>query len=321
MMSTLTFIYNPQAGPATYSQAIRAIAGKWEGRGWQTAVYPTQYAGHATILASQEALAGRTMVMACGGDGTMGEVADGLAGSDTILAPLPSGTGNSLAKEWGLPRPSLISDVGLMRAADSLSRGRVQHVDVGCTQQGKRFLQWVGVGLDSFLVARMEPRSKMMKRLGPAGYTAQALLTARSFPGMMARVTVDDQTFEGDYLMVIISNFRRYAGGELLLSPDAKLDDGRFEVWLLGGRGIWRYLQLVAMMRQGRHLRDKQVQMARGSQVVIESDPPQSFHTDGDPAGETPFSLQVKPGALRVLVPPTASSDAFTLPGEPIPRP
>jgi YegS/Rv2252/BmrU family lipid kinase len=319
MIPSVTFIFNPLAGPADYSDAIEQVAVTWQNRGWETCVRPTHHAGHAVDIAAQEAKQGRTLVMACGGDGTLGEVANGLAGSDTIMAPLPTGTGNSLAKEWHMPRPTVFNSHSLIQASDSLAKGLVQRMDLGYSSNGRHFLQWVGVGMDSYLVEQIEPRPKAMKRLGALGYMGQALITVPKFAGMVARVEVDGVVHSGPFLMVTVTNCRLYAGGEVLLNPDAVMDDGEFEVWLVHGKGLTRALQALSQIKLGRHQHSAEMLMARGKQVRVETEPVMPYHTDGDPGGMTPFSCEIRAGALRVLVPGTAPRGLFSKAGHGLP--
>ena len=86
----------------------------------------------------------------------------------------------------------------------------------------------------------MEPRPKWSKRIGPAGYMLQGMFILPKAPLFQATITIDEQTFSGEYLLILISNARRYVGGIVDLSPDAQLDDGLFEVWLLEAGGMQR---------------------------------------------------------------------------------
>lgn len=310
-----TLIYNPLAGPADMRSPIRRVARFWTERGWSVDVRPTEYAGHAVKLAQEAAAAGRRLVLAAGGDGTMGEVANGLANTETIMAPLPAGTGNSFGKELGMPHPNLIEQNALVEASNLLAAGRVHQMDLGRFEGGNYWMLWTGVGLDSYIVQHVEPRSKLSKRLGPVGYAAQAIPLMPRFPPMTASVTVDDQTFVGDFLMVLVSNCRRYAGGEVLLNPWAKLDDGAFEVFLFRGHGSLKALEYLWQVWRGAHEGNGQIERVAGRSVTLTTERSMPVHTDGDPAGETPFTCAVAPGALRLLVPESAPPGLFSKPG------
>ncbi len=316
-----TLIYNPHAGFGDWCQLLSLIVDFWQQHGWQVQVQPTSYPGHATVLAHNAARADHALVLAAGGDGTLNEVVNGLVGSETILAPLPFGTTNSLAKELGEPRPNLINQQWLPRSLDLLIHGRVQQVDVGQCSNGRRWLLWAGAGADSYVVQQIEPRSKLLKRLGPAGYVAKGLLHLPGFSGVQARITVDVQTgetqiIEDEFLLICICNCQFWAGGELHLNPDAALDDGCFELWLFRGHDWPQLLRYVLAISQQRHELTPGVSRFVARSVQVETRTPMPFHLDGEPCGDTPFVCTLQPGALRLLVPATAPTNLFVKAGQ-----
>jgi diacylglycerol kinase (ATP) len=310
-----TLIYNPMAGPLNVMVTIEKVADFWRERGWQMQVEPTRYAGHAVELARLAAAHHHDLVIAAGGDGTLGEVANGLAHTETALALLPVGTGNSFAKELKIPRPQMFNQGQLLRASEALWRGRVQAMDLGC--RGNHYwVLWAGAGADGYLVKRIEPRSKLTKKLGSVGYFLQILRLIPQLPPIQATVHVDGQTYRDIFLLITISNCRLFAGGELVLSPQALLDDGLFEVWLFPGQGLGPILRYLWQIRQGQHIHNPAVLHAVGQEVTIESDHPLYFHTDGDLGGTTPMSTTIHSRALRVLIPDTAPDGMFQQAGE-----
>lgn len=316
-MSKGMLIYNPMAGPLNVMVTIEKVADFWRERGWQMRVEPTRYSGHAVELARDAAATGHHLVIAAGGDGTLGEVANGLAHTETILAPLPVGTGNSFAKELRMPRPKPFNQAQLLKASEALLNGQVQQMDLGC-QGGKFWVLWAGAGADGYLVKHIEPRSKLNKKLGSVGYFLNILRLIPSLPPIKATVHVDSQTFHNTYLLITISNCRLFAGGELVLSPQATLDDGQFEVWLFPGSGLPDILRYLLQIRLGRHVTNPNVLHALGQQVVIESESPLYYQIDGELGGITPVTTTIHPGALHVLIPNTAPPDLFQAAGTPL---
>ena len=320
-MLKATLIYNPLAGPANLAAPIALVADYWRTHGWRVAVKPTQFAGHATILAQEAVTAGHQFVLAGGGDGTLCEVANGLAGTETVLGLLPLGTGNSLAKELQIPRPKQWDRHRLLQAADALAAGRVQRIDLGLRTDddggnGRTWVLWAGVGADGYLAHRLEPRPKWSKKLGVVGYALQGLAVTPQAPVFQAKVTVDGRIYEDSYVLVLISNCRRYAGGELLLNPQARLDDGLFEVCLFRGEHVARIFRYLPEMMLGRHLADEGLTVVNGRHITIHTNSPIPAQTDGDRAGHSPLTCTIQPGALRLLVPDTAPADLFSPPGE-----
>lgn len=173
-MLQATLIYNPLAGPVSLAATLDLVADFWRERGWEVTVRPTEAPGHATTLAQEAAAAGHRLVLAAGGDGTLGEVANGLVGAETALAPLPVGTANSFAKELRLPLPGLWTRYRLLQACEALAAGKVQQMDVGYQRpqpdshegdHGRYWLLWAGTGADGFVVNEVEPRPKWSKML------------------------------------------------------------------------------------------------------------------------------------------------------------
>ena len=270
-------------------------------------------------MARQAAVTGHDLVFAIGGDGTLGEVANGLVGTQTAMAPLPAGTANSFAKELQMPLPNWINRNKLLETAVSLANGRIHHMDLGYTYHpggdGRYWLLWAGTGADGYLVDQLEPRPKWSKSLGIFGYFLQGLSVASGFPPMKATVTIDDSTFEDYFTLILVSNCRLYGGGEVVLSPKAQLDDGLFEIWLFKGQGP---AQVMKQMVQAKMDRFPDATMVNGRYISIYTDPIFPCQTDGDKAGHTPLRCEIKPSALRLLVPDTAPPNLFGKPGEPL---
>ncbi|HRQ39988.1 MAG TPA: diacylglycerol kinase family lipid kinase [Chloroflexota bacterium] len=295
----------------------------WQSCGWQVTTQATNAPGHATVLAQQAAMVGHQVVLAAGGDGTLGEVANGLAGTETIMAPLPMGTANSFARELLMPLPNRLEKYKLREAAQALLAGRVQYMDIGWLEDaaghGRNWLLWAGTGVDGYLVDRVEPRPRWSKRLGRLGYYIQSVAAAAHLPTMNGIVEVDGVCYEDNFVLALISNCRLYAGGQIVLSPDARLDDGQVEVWLFRGEGLADTVQLLYEAKLERHHHHPNVTRINGRRITIQATPPAACQTDGDKAGYTPLHFSVKTRALRLLAPNTAPADLFSLPGEALP--
>lgn len=332
-MANVTIIYNPLAGPANFTTAIEQIAGEWRDLDWEVSVKPTEAAGHATMLAAEAAEMGCPLVLAAGGDGTLGEVVNGLAETETIMGVLPAGTANSFARELQMPVPGALQmpvpkslkHSKLQSASAALMTGRVQQMDLGFRMatdmpavQGHYWMLWASTGADGYLVHEVEPRPKWSKKMGWTSYLLQGISALSNFSHVRARVEVDGYKLEDDYILVLVSNSRRYAGGILTLSQEAYLDDGLLEIWLFGGRGLSSISRHGFRALRGQHLQEPDTILLRGQHVTIVTDPPMPVQMDGDPVAATPLECVVKPGALRLLVPDSAPADLFQKVGVPI---
>jgi len=317
-MPDLTVIYNPLAGTANLGSIMDRISSFWENRGWRVKVSATEYSGHARTLALEAASSNQDMVLAAGGDGTLGEIAGGLAFSDTIMAPFPAGTGNSFAKELSVPRLGRIYRSGVIAACEALADGKVQLTDIGRCGPEQFWLQWVGAGMDGYVVQHIEPRSRIIRRLGRIGYIGEGLPILTRFPGMNASVKIDDREIKGDFLMITLSNCRLYGGGHIVLSPNAHLDDGQMEIWLFKGSGRRRIFHHIVSIARHRHYDSPHIDFFMARSISVDTKPELPFHRDGDPAGLTPFKAWIEPQALRLLVPTTAPNGLFQNTGIPL---
>lgn len=306
-----TLIYNPHAGFDDWQHSVTATADYWQAHGWAVTLRQTEYPAHATILAAAAVRAGHELVLAAGGDGTLHEVANGLLGSQTVLVPLPAGTTNCLTRDLGLPTPDGGDPNWLLDASERLLAGRIQQMDVGECSNGRSFMLWAAVGIDSRIVESVEPRSRLLKRFGIAGYVAKATVPFLLYRGARMRISVDNETIEGDFLNVTVCNTRLYAGGLFNLSPHSVLDDGKLEVWILPGRYSPRMMLHSAAIVAGQHYDHGDILCLTGRHVIIESDPPQPYHLDGELSRPTPITCTLQERFLRILAPQGAPADLF----------
>ncbi|MGH2619310.1 MAG: diacylglycerol/lipid kinase family protein [Anaerolineales bacterium] len=302
-MGTARLIYNPAAGrfPAGWllSRAVQVLSKA----GWEIDVQEV-HDGAEIVRVAQEAIRlGCQAVFVAGGDGTVGTVAAALSGSDVALGVLPSGTANVWAKEIGLERLDWIHLFALERAADRLARGRVHKVDMG-SASGREFLLWAGIGLDAEIVNSIEPRERWAKTFGPVHYGILALWNSIGWEGVDLTVRTGEQVWEGRYLAAIASNIRKYAGGLMELSPEARFDDGKLDFWLIGGRSLKDAVTRVVQIFLGSLSEAPEVVHFQASQAIFESDSNFQIHFDGEPRlVSSPVEFQTLRNSLNVLLP------------------
>lgn len=274
--------------------------------GWQVDEFRTEAAGHATALARRAAEAGCWAVIAVGGDGTVNEVVNGLAGSDTALAVIPAGTANVWAHEVRLPRhPAAVARL--------LDQGEVRQVDLGRVN-GRHFLLMASIGVDSIVVSAISPWAK--RTFGRIAYISRGLREAVTFPAVPARVVVDGERMEADLLMIVVGNTRSY-GGVLKITNLAIADDGQLDMVLYNGSGIGRIINYLARTLIGRHVRAPGATYRSAETITVETRPPLPVQVDGEVAGQTPAHFSIARGALRVIVPAGIHSPLFTRPPVP----
>lgn len=300
-----TLIYNPVSGSAQIAGKLDKFAQAWRKRGWKITVAQTAYAAHGTELARLAVEKKHAVVIAAGGDGTIRDVIQGLLGSETILAIMPCGTGNTFARDLNLMRgnwrPNYFAEM-----AGQLLDGVVYKMDIGICTGDLPWFMTLGVGIDSLAVQEIEPRiykSWLSRRFNKLIYLYKGLKSLRSFPGMHASVRVDGQEISGDFLLVTVNN-TRYFGGYLLYNPSALLDDGLCEVWMLRGsrkRDMVKHFWRIAIMRSRKKNAD--AVMLRGKDIEIDVSDVFPFQYDGDLGGVGKFEAHVQRQAVRVVVP------------------
>jgi diacylglycerol kinase (ATP) len=311
--STLTYndpmrrallLYNPVAGRFPVKSFLTSVTKTLAQSGWQTDIVATRSGQHATESARQAAAEKFDAVFASGGDGTIGQVAAGLVGSETALGILPSGTANVLALEFGLPVFSWTRWWALKENARTLADAPVCAVDVGLCN-GQPFLLWAGMGLDAMTIHATEPRLRVEKFFAFPEYFGTTIWNASQWGGVQLRLWADDQEVEGGHFMVAVANnIRRYMGGLAVLSPDAYMDDGEFDLWLLSGNNLGDALMRAYELWRGQHLSSDKARRIPFRTLRVTAEVPFLVQTDGEPRPETnEVVITIRPRALRVLMP------------------
>jgi YegS/Rv2252/BmrU family lipid kinase len=296
-------LYNPRAGrvPAggLLNRAMRVLGNA----GWYIRSRKAQTGEELTAGAKEAAREGCKAVFVAGGDGSAGRVAAALAGTDTALGILPTGTANVWARELGLPRLSLLRIGALDRAAARLAQGEIRQIDIGLCDQ-RPFLLWAGIGLDGRIVGLMEPRSRLQKIFAWTCYVTIALWQAASWGGIKLRAKALGKTWEGNFLAAVASNIRTYAGGLLCLAPEAKADDGLLDFCLIEGRTLRDALMRVAQFLLGKQFNTDSVTHFRAAEAAFEGEGELPGQVDGEPfALVSPVRFAVRRRTLKVLVP------------------
>jgi diacylglycerol kinase (ATP) len=307
-MTRALLIHNPVAGPRNLQRDIVNVAADFERQGWQVELQTTDGPGDARAFAQAAASAGYDVVVAGGGDGTVNEVINGLVGTQAALGVLPVGVGNLWAKQIGLPTFTLTNPMRLHEAAEAMVNGTVRPIDVGRVD-GHYFLCWAGIGLDAQITTEMEPRARYTKRLGFLPYIVATITVAQDFQGFRTRVSLDGSIVRGRALLVLVSNIQRYCG--VYVGSETLIDDGLLDVFVFKGLGFPYAVGHVFNVLSRRHLKDPRVVHRKARHIEVQTEWTTPVQVDGDPIGRTPVTVDVVPGALRVIVPPKAPASLF----------
>jgi len=293
-------IRNPASRRALDDATLARVLEIAHAAGWRVECVVSEYPRHPVQLAREAAQSGIDVVLVRGGDGTLNEAANGIAGTATALAVLPGGTANVWAKEMRIPRDPLKA----MRAAVD---GERRQVDLG-RANGRYFLLMAGIGLDAAVIERVHPATK--RRWGALSYIMAAVPQAFRARSRPVRLRLDTTEAETELYWMVVGNTRSY-GGFRDITLRAVADDGLLDVALMRRGGVRRLCLDGARVLVGRHPGSPNIDYARVREVVVAAEG-LPLQVDGEVIGETPVQIEVAPRALNVIVPRGLRSPLFS---------
>jgi diacylglycerol kinase (ATP) len=302
-------IHNPNAGHggAKRRRMLDEARRIFAAGGIEAELAETKGPGDATDIAQRATVERRQLVIACGGDGTLNEVVNGLAGRSNghrvPLALLPAGTANIFAKELTLPWD-------IPSAARKLVRGSVVEIALGLAtplnepKKAKYFLSVAGAGPDGMIVYSIDLELKA--RLGILAYWWQGAREVFRYNFPHFRVVIGGQTVDSS--LVIVGRTKNY-GGPFKITTLADLYEDKFEVMTLSTRSGFRYLSYLPTLWMGKLRGTSGVFFSKTDSLVCEPQDENPVHAqvDGEPLGRLPVKFKIVPGALKLLVPESAA--------------
>jgi YegS/Rv2252/BmrU family lipid kinase len=242
------------------------------------------------------------LLVVVGGDGTVNEVVNGLAGREgPELAVIPRGTGRDFVRTYGIPHK-------LDDALRTVRDGRAREIDVGRA----RFRSWQGepaewyfaniasAGMSGAIAKRANETSKALG--GKVSYFWATFAVFSRWRTSELTVTVGAETRRARMHDVVVAN-GRYFGGGMMICPEAEPDDGVFDVLLIGNLTKRDLLLTLPKTYRGKHLPHPKAELLRGPTVEIEAPEPLPVELDGEQPGTTPARFEIIPRALRLRVP------------------
>ena len=283
-------IVNPSAGAGRAAGLLPDVEAALRAHGIAFRVDRTTSIEHARELASTARDAG-AVAAAMGGDGIAGAVAGELADTGAVMALLPGGRGNDLARKLGIGHDP-VAAVGLLAA------GKERRIDVA-RAGGRVYVGILSAGFDSRV---NEIANATRLPLGTQVYAYGALRALWSWRPARWEVRIDgtDHAFTG--YAVAVANSGVFGGG-MWLVPDARLDDGLLDVAFTRDRPKLSYLRGLRQVFDGSHVDAPGFEIVRGREVTFRADRPFTAYADGDPIADLPATVTVAAGALRVIAP------------------
>jgi len=291
---TIALIANPCAGGGKGSRIISWVENNLRNNGIDYRIFITQHHGHAMEIASRLEPARYDGVVSVGGDGTNFHLLNGLlkTGNPNALPPMgiiPVGSGNSFALDLGIH-----STKDGLRA---LFRGRTRSVDVCRFSQAGEF--WYFVNLAGFgFVTDVAQTAHRLKRWGDFSYVLGVLYRLMGLRFHRMRLTLDGRHIDADNCFVEFCN-SRYTGGRMLMAPAARIDDGWFDVIVVGSLSRISLLTTFPKIFKGTHGQNPAVRIFRAKTADVFTDPPKALLPDGEIFGSTPTRITIHPRMIR----------------------
>lgn len=290
-MKKVRFIVNPFSGTNRKRNLAKLLQEHLDTSIYQYEICYTEFAGHAIELAKEAVEKGFDMVVACGGDGSVNEIAGPLIGTDTVLGVLPCGSGNGFAMHLGMGR-------NVKKAIHYLNTGKPASID-SCQMNGRSFVNLSGIGFDGVVAKRLHG-SKLRGFIAYFKYVVEEVLKYKMLP---LEITVDGRHMERACLLAEVANAPIYGYGFSIV-PTAKFDDGMLEVLLVKAVPKWRYLfELWRFFNDSFH-KSSLTECFSGKEIVVRPLMQTAVHVDGEGfelKDEARYSIL--PGSLQVMRP------------------
>lgn len=292
--SRIVFIVNPVAGTGRCMELFAQAEAHFKAQNVRYRVLNSEYSGHSVELAKQAIAKGERFIVAVGGDGTVNEVVSAVYGvPDLTFGILPFGTGNDFASSLNIPTDP-------EAAAALLLEGQVKRCDLGLAN-GRVFTNVCGLGFDVDVLQSVEKNKKGKQGMLPYIMGIVGAILHRSRIG--CRIKIDDnEEIAMDALIITACNGRRFGGG-MLVAPEAKQDDGVFDICIAHSVGLFRLIGLLPKFVKGKHIDKKPVIYTRGRKITVQTDGEFVCEVDGELILKTPLTCEVLPGALPIIRP------------------
>jgi diacylglycerol kinase (ATP) len=285
------YVINPVAGTKKVEAWIDAIKRHSSQTEAAYALYMTEGPGDGVCKAKQAVKEGCDVVVAVGGDGTVCEVVNGIAGLKAILGILPVGTGNDFARILGIP-------IGMEKALKCLAAGKTRGCDLGMVN-GRYFINVASVGFDAQVVIEAAKIKKDYP--GPIAYILGVFKALTRHRAYDMHIVTDGRAMDIKATLIAMANGKFYGGG-MKIAPEADLSDGLLDICIVRDMPRLKIAVLFPKIFGGTHINRPEVVYFRAAQIKIECNNGY-INADGEITGGCPAYVSIEPGALTVIVP------------------
>jgi len=288
----LRLLVNPTAGRGRAIRTIGRVIRVLTARGCAPEVKISASSEHLIQLAADPENEQFDRLVICGGDGTLNLAVRQLDLERVTLGIIPLGSGDDIAKTLGIP-----SD--LEGACEIILRGTTRTVDVA-EANGVRYLGVAGIGFDSLVAAWVNENTSFFR--GSLLYVYGILRLLPRFRPLRIIMTIDGVSTVEELMFAVVGNSHRYGGG-IAIAPDARIDDGKLNAYLIGRCSRFDLLTTLPLTYSGNHVKRRFVRMVEGTRFEIDAERPLDLFADGEKVATTPVVVTLARERLTVAAP------------------
>lgn len=293
-MKKARIIYNPTSGREVFKKELPTVLQMFEQAGYETSTHATTCAGDATKATNDATEREFDVIVAVGGDGTINEVINGMADHEKRprLGIIPQGTTNDFARALGIPRD-------VKKAANIILNDTSMLLDIGKLND-QYFMNIAGGGRLTELT--YEVPSKLKTMLGQFAYYVKGIEMLPTLKPIRTKIELDDEIIEDDIMLFLVANTNSVGGFEKL-APDAKMNDGYFEVIILTKTNLAEFIGIATRALRGAHLGMKQLVYKKSRYVKVTADDKMQLNIDGEYGGILPGEFRSLQQHIEFFVP------------------
>jgi diacylglycerol kinase (ATP) len=289
LKSRILFIVNPISGGRRKNMFSRLVESNLDPSRFDTECVYSEYVGHARALAEAALEEGIDIIAAVGGDGTINEIASVIEGTHVVLAIIPLGSGNGLARFLNIP-------LNTVAAVKSLNGASVQSID-SAALNGRKFFNMAGIGFDAHISAHFAKN----RTRGFAGYIKTTLKEIYQYKSQVYKIEIDELLLERKAFMISLANSAQY-GNNAYVSPAASIKDGLLDLCIIRPFPLYYFPVIVYHMFNKTSNRSKYVEIIPGKQIRICREVEGPVHLDGESEiMGTELNIEVKPLSLTIF--------------------
>lgn len=293
-MKKARVIYNPTAGREAFKRDLPAVLEKLEQAGYETSTHATTGEGDASLASIHACEQKFDLIVAVGGDGTINEIINGIAKEEyrPKVGIIPAGTTNDFARALNIPR-------NLLKATDIIVADKSMHIDIG--QVNDQYFMNIAAG-GELTELTYEVPSKLKTVLGQLAYYVKGMEMLPFVKPTHTRIEYDGEVIDEEIMLFLISNTNSVGGFEKL-APDAKINDGYFDLLILRKTNMAEFIRIASQVLRGAHLNDPNIIYTQAKDIKVMPSDRMQLNIDGEYGGLLPGEFHNLKQHIEFFVP------------------